>query len=213
MIAARIDRAFVVPSPIRRDLNGILPWPDNPVPSLACVARLNPVQKGQDLLLEVLSQARWRQREWRLTLVGRGLGRTYLAELAAHYGIADRVTFAGFQHDMAKVWSSSQLLVLPSREESMPIAIMEAMICGRPCVVTDVGDNAMLIEHQVTGYVAAGDRPGALAAALEAAWTGRDDWEGVGARAHAAFVKVRDPQPGRTVLSVLTSCSQRGSDR
>jgi glycosyltransferase involved in cell wall biosynthesis len=95
----------------------------------------------------------------------------------------------------------------------MPIAIMEAMFCGRPCVVTDVGDNARLIQHGVTGYLAAGDRPQALAAALEAAWSDRAGWRAAGDRAHAAFTRLRDPQPGRRVLALLESAVERHGSR
>jgi glycosyltransferase involved in cell wall biosynthesis len=106
---------------------------------------------------------------------------------------------------MAGVWARHQLLVLPSREESMPIAIMEAMYCGRPALVTDVGDNARFVRHRETGYVARGDRTAALADALEEAWSDRDRWPELGRRAHAAFTADRDPDPGGTLLALLLS--------
>jgi glycosyltransferase involved in cell wall biosynthesis len=205
IVVARLDRGVVIPSPIRRDLTGPVSWPELAVPTMACVARLNPVQKGHDLLLEVLADPLWQGREWALNFVGRGLADNYLAELASFYGLAGRLTLTGFQHDMRSVWEQNHLLVLPSREESMPIAIMEAMFCGRPCLVTDVGDNARLITDGVNGYVAAGDRPRALAAALERAWAGRHDWEAVGQRAFETFIANRDPTPGKTTLSLMVS--------
>jgi L-malate glycosyltransferase len=205
ILAARLDHGVVIPSPIRRDLTGPLAWPDLAVPTMACVARLSPIQKGHDLLLEVLSDPLWKSRRWTLNFVGRGRAGHYLAELAAFYGLADRLTLTGFQSDMRAVWSQNHMLVLPSREESMPIAIMEAMFCARPCLVTDVGDSARLITDGVNGYVAEGDRPHALAAALDRAWDGRHGWKTMGQRAFETYAADRDPTPGKTVLSLLES--------
>lgn len=205
VLAARVDHGVVVPSPIRRDLTEPVPWPDSAVPTMACVARLSPLQKGQDLLLEVLSDPVWKNRRWALNFVGRGRAGPYLTELAAFYGLTDRLTLTGFQSDMRAVWAQNHMLVLPSREESMPIAIMEAMFCARPCLVTDVGDNARLIIDGVNGYVAEGDRPHALAAALDRAWDGRHDWKTMGQRAFETYTADRDPTPGKTVLSLLES--------
>lgn len=205
ILAARVDHGVVIPSPIRRDLTGPVAWPDSAVPTMACVARLSPIQKGQDLLLEVLSDPLWRSRRWALNFVGRGRAGPYLAELAAFYGLTDRLTLTGFQSDMRAVWSQNHMLVLPSREESMPIAIMEAMFCARPCLVTDVGDNARLITDGVNGYVAEGDRPHAVAAALERAWDGRHAWKTMGQRAFETYAADRDPTPGKTLLSLLES--------
>jgi glycosyltransferase involved in cell wall biosynthesis len=211
IVAARLEHGVVIPSPINRDLTGPVPWPDLAVPTMACVARLSPIQKGQDLLLEVLSDQVWQHREWVLNFVGRGLADHYLAELASHYGLADRIRFMGFQPDIHSVWEQNHLLVLPSREESMPIAIMEAMYCARPCLVTDVGDNAHLLADGVNGYIADGDRPRALAAALDRAWSGRNEWPKLGQRAFQTFAANRDDAPGRTTLAILTSVAVAAS--
>ncbi|MGH3943120.1 MAG: glycosyltransferase family 4 protein [Pseudonocardiaceae bacterium] len=213
ILAAGLEHGTVIPSPIRRDLTGPVAWPDLVVPTMACVARLSPVQKGHDLLLEVLSDPLWKSRDWALNFVGRGLADHYLAELATFYGLADRLTLTGFRTDMRQVWADNHLLVMPSREESMPIAIMEAMYCARPCVVTDVGDNVRLITDGVNGYVAEGDRPRALAAALERVWEGRDDWEAMGHRAYETYIANRDPAPGKTMLALLESMSATTTSR
>jgi len=202
-LAARLENAVVIPSPIRPDLPGALPWPQIARPTFACVARLSPIQKGHDLLLEVLSDSQWKARDWHLNLVGRGRADHYLAELASFYGLSDRVTLTGFQRDMPAVWERNHLLVLPSREESMPIAIMEAMYCARPCLVTDVGDNARMISDSVNGFIAEGDRPHALAAALERAWQHCSEWPAIGQRAYETYTSQRDPAPGETTLALL----------
>ncbi len=163
------------------------------------------MQKGQDLLLEALSATRWRARSWHLTFVGRGVARGYLEDLAEHYELTNQVTFAGFQDRMTDVWAENELLVLPSREESMPVAVLEAMHCARPCLVTDVGDNAEYVQDGVTGFLAPGDRLDALSDALERAWCNRERWRDIGLDAYAAFARKQDPCPGRTALAFLLS--------
>jgi len=207
VLASQIPQTTIVPSPIRRDLPGVLPWPMTTTARFACVARLSPIQKGQDLLLEAFASPRWYGRDWHLTFVGRGAGRNYLEELVKHYALTDRVTFAGFQEKVTDVWSDNELLILPSREESMPIAVLEAMYCGRPCLVTDVGDNTKFVRAGDTGFVAHGARLAALSHALQTAWESRPCWPEMGRRAHSLYMQIRDPSPGRTVLSLLLSAN------
>lgn len=212
LLAAPVPRVTIVPSPVRRDLPGLLPWPATGTARFACVGRLNPVQKGQDTLLEAFAAAQWRQRDWRLAFVGRGICRGYLEDLVHHYGLTDRVVFSGFQDSMVDVWSQNELLLLPSREEGMPIAVMEAMYCGRPCLVTDVGDNRRFVRQSETGFVARSDRVEGLAEALEDAWRQRASWPELGRLAHTLFCQERDPDPGGTVLSLMLSGRESPSD-
>jgi glycosyltransferase involved in cell wall biosynthesis len=212
LLAASLPRVTIVPSPVRRDLTGLLPWPATGTARFACVGRLNPEQKGQDTLLEALAAAQWRERDWRLAFVGRGISRGYLEDLVRHYGLTGRVVFSGFQDSMVDVWSQNELLLLPSREEGMPIAIMEAMYCGRPCLVTDVGDNRRFVRQSETGFVARSDRVDGLSEALEDAWRQRESWPELGRLAHTLFCQERDPDPGGTVLSLMLVGREWASD-
>ena len=212
LLAAPVPRVTIVPSPVRRDLIGLLPWPATGTARFACVGRLNPEHKGQDMLLEAFAAAQWRERDWRLAFVGRGISRGYLEDLVRHYGLTSRVVFSGFQDSMVDVWSQNELLLLPSREEGMPIAVMEAMYCGRPCLVTDVGDNRRFVRPSETGFVAHSDRVDGLSEALEDAWRQRTSWPELGRLAHMLFCQERDPDPGGTVLSLMLDGRGPGSD-
>jgi L-malate glycosyltransferase len=212
LLAAPVPRVTIVPSPVRRDLIGPLPWPVTGTARFACVGRLNPEQKGQDALLEAFAAAQWRQRDWRLAFVGRGISRGYLEDLVRHYGLTGRVVFSGYQHSMVDVWSQNELLLLPSREEGMPIAVMEAMYCGRPCLVTDVGDTRRFVRQSETGFVARSDRVDGLSEALEDAWHQRPSWPELGRLAHTLFCKERDSDPGGTVLSLMLAGRESASD-
>lgn len=178
-----IPRARVLRNPVLVGRGGPLPWPavDGPV-RLACVARLHPAEKGQDSLLRALARDRWRNRDVDLTFFGSGPCRHGLEALAARLGLG-AVRFAGHSAEITDVWRMQHLLVLPSRAEGLPLALVEAMMLGRPALVTDVGGNSEVVDDGATGFIASGPEVDALDAALERAWTRRADWPAMGRRA------------------------------
>jgi glycosyltransferase involved in cell wall biosynthesis len=177
-----IDCAQVVRNPVLFGHEGPLAWPSVEPLRLACVARLHAPEKGQDALLRVLAQQRWRERKFQLTFYGSGYNAIGLQDLASRLEL-DQVHFAGSTDDVPAVWESHSALVLPSRMEGLPLALVEAMMCGRPGIVTPVGGNAEIVEDGVTGFVSAGSEVEALGDALERAWTHREQWEAMGIRA------------------------------
>jgi glycosyltransferase involved in cell wall biosynthesis len=207
-LATALPQGMVLHSPANLDGLEAVPWPHIGTASLATVARLDPHQKGHDLLFEVLGTPPWPSRDWVLNLYGTGKPRTYLEDLAKHYAIEGRVRFRGYVRDIRSVWSGNHLLVLPSRAEGTPISLIEAMICGRPSVVTDVGGTTEWVEDGVTGFVAAAPTAGLLADALERAWAARHVWEAMGKLAHQSACARYDPYPGRTLLSALVDAAQ-----
>ncbi len=138
------------------------------VPSGACVttsvARLVP-QKGLDLLLEAWGQG-MAGRGASLWLAGDGPEGAELEAQAARLGLGDGVRLLGRRDDVPDVLAATDVFVLASRQETTPIALLEAMVAGCACVATDVGDcRALLADGAAGRIVAPGDVPG-LAAAL-----------------------------------------------
>ena len=122
------------------------PWPAGSESelSLACVARVDVGTKRHDLILQVLALPRWRERGVKLSIVGEGQNLRTVRRLAAELGLTN-VQFAGHVTDIDGIWSTHHALVLPSMNEGMPVVVVEAMLCGRPCIVTDVGGNRELV--------------------------------------------------------------------
>jgi glycosyltransferase involved in cell wall biosynthesis len=78
-------------------------------------------------------------------------------------GIRDCCHLLGLRKDMSRLFAGMDIATTSSRSEAFPIAIGEAMACGTPCVVTDVGDSALIVGE--TGTVVAPGDPHALAEA------------------------------------------------
>jgi glycosyltransferase involved in cell wall biosynthesis len=83
------------------------------------------------------------------------------------------VEFAGHQNNIEEIWSKHHALVLPSRFEGMPLVVVEAMLCGRPCIATDVGGNRELIRDGINGFLAKAPTVELLDEAMNRAWDSR----------------------------------------
>jgi glycosyltransferase involved in cell wall biosynthesis len=190
-LAEPLSNAKIVRYPFNVSYDARPSWPCQEVWKLACVARLFPAQKGQDLLFQVLRMRKWRERSLQVTLYGKGAQEKSLRALREMWKL-DRVEFGGFVSDIESVWAAHHGLVLPSRAEGLPLSLVEAMLCGRPAIVTDIGGNGELVEEGVSGFVAGAATVEELDAALERAWERRQDWCEMG---QAAAARVRELVP------------------
>jgi glycosyltransferase involved in cell wall biosynthesis len=189
---ARLANAVVVRNPYLVPAGGPLPWPERGDGSLrlACVARLYLLDKGQDMLLRVLAREKWRGRSLHVSFYGRGINGEALSELAARLGLRN-ASFEGQTEDVPGIWREHHALVLASRAEGLPLALVEAMMCGRPAVVTKVGGNPEVVEDGVNGFLAAPDED-SIDAALEEAWARRGELRAMGER---AALRIRELVP------------------
>lgn len=212
-LATRLNQGMVVYNPVNLDDTNIVDWPKfsfDPI-QIANVARLQVECKGQDILFEVLSRPIWKKRNWQMNLYGTGHDADYLESLTKTYDIANNVRFCGHINDVRKIWMDNHLLVLPSRREGTPLALVEAMLCGRPAVVTDVGGNAEWVEEGETGFVAEAPTVRSLNAALERAWLAQEKCPKMGAQAHEVAMNKFDPNPGMSLLKILLSATSNQS--
>jgi L-malate glycosyltransferase len=113
----------------------------------------------------------------RLLLVGDGPERAKVQEVAEHEGVADRVLFLGKQNSVAELLACSDLLLLPSESESFGLVALEAMSCGVPVVATRVGGVPEVVQHGVSGYLAAIGDIDAMAAAACHLLADPDRWK------------------------------------
>jgi len=111
--------------------------------------------KGLPILFESLRMLDGAQRNLVLTVVGDGPDRAALEEMAAEMGLAKTVRFTGYQSQSAvRTWlQETDVFVLPSFAEGVPVVLMEAMAGGVPVIATRIAGIAELVEDGVSGYL------------------------------------------------------------
>jgi glycosyltransferase involved in cell wall biosynthesis len=206
-LALRLRQAELVRNPFAVRYDARLGWPGTQHGvRLACVGRLQPSAKGQDLILQLLARERWRERPVHVTFAGSGPNEDGLKRLAAMLGVT-RASFRGDITEVEQLWEDHHALILPSRYEGLPLVIVEAMLCSRACLVTRVAGNPELIENGVSGFIADGVNVPALDLAMEDLWRRRHDLQSMGAAARQAAERLvpRDPPAvlGARLLQLL----------
>ena len=152
------------------------------------VARLDP-QKDHKTFVQAAGLLASFRPDVRFLLCGAGVtwDNQHLASWIEAAGLRDRVHLLGRRDDMAAVQAALDISCSSSRGEAFPLAVGEAMAAGIPCVVTDVGDSAVIVGD--TGRVVPAGDPAAMAAAMKAmvalGHAGRDQL-GVSARRRIA---------------------------
>ncbi len=132
---------------------------------VGCVARLVPV-KGVDCLLDAWSAVRAAVPGATVVFVGDGPLRPSLEAAAAARGIQDSVVFLGVRDDVAELLPVFDLVVLPSRNEGMGRAAVEALAAGRPVVGSRISGLQDVVQDGETGLLVPPGDPAALAAAI-----------------------------------------------
>lgn len=160
---------------------------------LVCVSRLSE-EKGIDVLVDAMT--RIDDPAVHLFVVGDGVERSALAARVDRAGLGSRVTLAGTRpHSEVPRWlAAADVVVLPSRTEGMPNAVLEALASGRPVVATAVGGTRELIRDATLGRLVPPGDAAALATAINEAVAARWDaaaiassissraWDGIGRR-------------------------------
>lgn len=105
---------------------------------IGAVGRLTEI-KNHIMLLESTAQLFRCGFRARLVIIGDGHLRARLEQRARELGISERVRFTGFCRDVLALYPALDLVALTSLNEGTPLTLIEAMACGRPLVVAEVG--------------------------------------------------------------------------
>ena len=127
---------------------------------LLTVGRMASV-KGMPVLLDAIKQLQATHPDIKLTVVGDGPERKDFERRAGELGIADRVDFVGYQSQsqVRERLSETDVFVLPSFAEGVPVVLMEAMAAGVPVVTTRIAGVAELVDDGTSGrLVPPGDK-------------------------------------------------------
>jgi glycosyltransferase involved in cell wall biosynthesis len=146
-------------------MRALLNWPNTP--TLLSVGNLVE-NKGHHLAIEALIHLPM----FRLVIAGEGPQRRTLERLALQSQVASRVQFLGqvAPEQLARCYSASDLLVLPSSREGWPNVLLESMACGTPVVATRVGGISEIISSPEAGLLMPERSVGSLVRTIEALW-------------------------------------------
>ncbi|MBB6733058.1 glycosyltransferase family 4 protein [Cohnella zeiphila] len=117
-----------------------------------CVAELNDNKNQRQLILAIQELAR-RGVPAIAVLAGVGEREAELRSLAKECRVEERVRFAGFRRDIPELMRAADAVVLLSKREGLPKAVLEAMAAGKPIVVTDVRGSRDLVASGENGFV------------------------------------------------------------
>jgi glycosyltransferase involved in cell wall biosynthesis len=149
---------------LRSELNGGARGPLVLVP-----ARLDPQKGHRDLL-----QAAVEVPGVTFVLAGDGPEREALEELAHTLGVEERVLFLGYRADVPALLAASDLVVLPSLYEGLPLSLLEAMAAEKPVIASRIGGVDELVSDGKSGLLVPPGDPSALASAIRGLLDDRD---------------------------------------
>lgn len=164
-------------------------WPED-TPIIGVVGRLEPA-KGIHLLLHAV--ARLYREGWqpqpRVVIVGDGSVKQDLMRQAVELGIAEVVHFAGFRQDSYRAYGGFTVTVLPSLQDGLPLACLEAMAAGSPVIASDAGGLPEMVKHEETGLVFPAGDEDALANCLKTVVANAALARAMGERGRARFLE------------------------
>lgn len=186
------------------DLDRFRPQPRKPGPPLILTVGYLIARKGQSLVIDALRHLP----DARLLIVGEGPDRAALTAQIAALGLEDKVSLLGTvpHEDLPALFSAADVMVLPSASEGLANVWVEALACGTPIVIADVGGAREVVDRDAAGRIVPRDAR-AIAEAVTAlilappernetrAAAERFTWEanGTALRAHLAAVAGREP--------------------
>jgi len=202
-LAMKFNNATVISNPANLSEHRIIKWQENECIQFAFVGRLNSTVKGLGVLLQLLGDSKWKSRNWILNLYGKGEDESYLKDLVQLYALEEKVRFQGFVSKITSVWEQNHVLLMPSTLEGTPLSLIEAILCGRTAVVSDVGGNAELIDDDLNGFVAEAPSVHSFGKAMERMWNRKAELSDMGATAFESLKNKIDLNAHKIILKSI----------
>ena len=126
------------------------------------------------------------------------------------HGLEQQLFIGGFVDDVEEIWENNHALLLPSRYEGAPLVVIEAMLCNRMVVATNIGRNEELIDDGETGFIAEGPTVRLINDALQRAWDARANWKKMG---ELAGTQIRQRYPADPIAEFADRLLALAPDR
>ncbi|MDO4728787.1 MAG: glycosyltransferase [Bacteroidota bacterium] len=122
---------------------------------IICLANLRE-QKNHSFLIDIATKIENLFGEWTFHLVGKDFKDTYsntIRDLIKKYNLEEKIFIYGSRDDIFNILQQSDIAILTSKSEGLPVALLEYGFCSKPVVVTDVGEIATIVKDGVNGYL------------------------------------------------------------
>jgi glycosyltransferase involved in cell wall biosynthesis len=140
----------VMPEAVERTRTSLGLSPDHHV--ILFAGRLTEA-KGPDILVEAVRRMQPIGRPLRVLMAGDGPMAGAVRRLVAEAGVGDRISLLGTRHDIPALLKLSDMLVMPSRWEGLPMVLLEAMVAGTPVLATRTGGIPEVLTHDASGWL------------------------------------------------------------
>lgn len=139
-------------------------------------------RKNQYLLIQAMSIVKDKIKNGKLILVGSGPLEELYKNMVTNLGLQRNVDFLGYRKDIPDLMALSDVAVSTSRQEGLPVNVMEAMATGLPLIVTNARGNRDLVRNGDNGYVVPLNNAESLAKAIELLYESEEQRQRFGQR-------------------------------
>lgn len=164
-----------------------IPYPKSEVCIFIMLAELDTSRKAQDNLVRALSSQKWKERNWKLFLYGKGRDAKMLKRLIEALDLQDKIELRGHTDNVKNALQEAHLVLQITHRDAMPLAVVEAMAMARPLVVSHVGDMPQWVQENQNGWIARDASEKEIDAAMEKAWQDKERWPQAAAASFVIF--------------------------
>lgn len=107
-------------------------------------------RKNHEVIIRLLNQL---PDNIHYVICGQGQLENYLLDLAKKLNVNNRLHLLGYRTNIPQIMKSCDIFVFPSLQEGLPVALMEAMACGLPCIASEIRGNIDLIQNKPKNYL------------------------------------------------------------
>ena len=104
-------------------------------------------------IIPIRALAKIKNKKIKYLIAGVGSLEEYLKEEIKKLGLEDRVKLLGYRNDIYELCKIADLFIFPSKQEGLPVALMEALACGLPILCSDIRGNRDLIINNINGVL------------------------------------------------------------
>ncbi len=107
-------------------------------------------RKNHKVILKALEKVKG---NFKYIICGQGAKKEELIKISKELNLQEKVEFLGYRQDVKEILKASDIFCFPSKQEGLPVALMEAMASGLPVICSDIRGNKDLIENKKGGYL------------------------------------------------------------